>query len=602
MKSAPSNLSLPSLRLLVPNRWDIVLLPLVIVTLFLFAWGVQQMAVPFVPGKPLPLSLDPANLPGYAMRTSLRMALAMLASLLFTFLFGGLAAKSARAEKLLIPLLDILQSVPILGFMSITVVGFLKLFPGSLLGPEFAAVFAIFTSQAWNMAFSYYASLRMIPADLIEATTLMRLSRWQRFWRLEAPFAMPGLVWNAMMSVAGGWFFVVASEAISVEGYDIDLPGIGSYIALAIQQRELHAIGWAILTMLIVIWLSDQLVFRPLVAWAEKFRFEFSQGEAPPRSWVLDAWRRARLTPQVLNLLGAFQGLTESLRLQLRRMPRRALRSLHVRPLRPLRPLRRRAGRFAQHGERIIDRLLDRYWSLLLIVFSVLATVTLVRFVRSEVGFDEIGEVFLLGLATGARVVILIVLASLVWVPVGVWIGLHPLWSQRTQPLVVFLAAFPANLVFPLAVSAIVTWQLNPEIWLSPLMILGTQWYILFNVIGGASALPADLKEAAASLGLSRMQLWRRLWLPAVFPSFVTGGLTASGGAWNASVVAEVASWGTTTLKASGIGAYIAEQTTAGDHPRIVLGVAVMSLYVVLINRTLWERLYLLARRRFTFV
>lgn len=579
---------LPSLAGVVPNRWDLVLLPLVIAGLFLFAWTTQQMAVPYVPGRPLPLSLDPRNLPDYALRTTMRMLLAMLASLLFTFVYGGAAAKSARAERVLIPMLDILQSVPILGFMSITVVGFLKLFPGSLLGPEFAAVFAIFTSQAWNMAFSFYASLRMIPRDLYEVARSYRLSAWQRFWRLEVPYAVPGLVWNAMMSVAGGWFFVVAAEAISVEGFDIDLPGIGSYIALAIRRQDSGAIGWAMLAMLMVILASDQLVFRPLVAWSQRYRFEFTASKIVERSWLLDLLRRSRLTrllPQLLALPWDY-----SLR-RLRRLPRL-----------PLRPLRHRVGRLVSRGERLFDRAVDRSWVFLVAGAAIAATVLLVRFVRSEVSYGEIAHVFLLGAITGLRVVVLIALASVVWVPIGVRIGLDPGLTRRLQPAVVFLAAFPANLVFPLAVSAIVAWHLDPEVWLSPLMILGTQWYILFNIIGGAAALPADLKEAAASLGLGRWQIWRRVLLPAVFPSYVTGGLTASGGAWNASVVAEVASWGTATLQASGIGAYIAQQTSAGDHPRIALGIAVMSLYVVVLNRALWERLYGLARSRFTFI
>ena len=547
--------------------------------LFLLAWGSSQMAVPFRPGQTLPLSLDPAVLPLYALRTTLRMAAAMLASIAFTFVYGSLAAKSERLGRILVPLLDILQSVPILGFLSITVVGFLRLFPGSLLGPEAAAIFAIFTSQAWNMAFSFYASLRMIPKELYQVSAVFQFSAWQRFWQLEVPFALPNLVWNAMMSVAGGWFFVVAAEAIQVEGYNILLPGVGSYISLAIQQRDLGAIGWAMLTMLAVIVATDQLVFRPLVAWAERFKFEFTEAQEAPRSWLLDLLRRGRLMPLAA---AATARLWES---TLARFPR-----LPAVPVpRPRRWMRRSVG------------LLDRYWGLLVVAAAAASVAALAHFVRAEVAWGEIGQVFLLGLATATRVALLTLLASLVWVPIGVWIGLNPKWSQRIQPLVVFLAAFPANLMFPVAVSGIIAWRLDPEIWLSPLMILGTQWYILFNVIGAAAALPGDLREAAASLGLRGWQRWRRLLLPAIFPAYVTGGLTASGGAWNASVVAEVVSWGNTTLTATGIGAYIAAQTAAGDHPRIALGVAVMSLFVVLLNRIVWERLYGFARQRFAF-
>jgi NitT/TauT family transport system permease protein len=565
--------------LALPNRWDLIATPLVFGALFLLAWGSQQMVGHYLPGETISISLAPAALPGYALRTTMRMFAAMVLSLAFTLTYATLAAKNRRAEQILVPVLDVLQSVPILGFLSITVVGFIRLFPGSLLGPEAAAIFAIFTSQAWNMAFSFYHSLRMIPKELYQVAEVFRLSGWHRFWRLEVPFAVPGLVWNAMMSMSGGWFFVVASEAISVAGQDITLPGIGSYIALAIRHQDLTAIGYAIGAMAIVIALYDQLVFRPLVAWSDKFRFESSQASEAPDSWLLDMLRRTRLVRRALGLpLRLWEG---SLRM-FRRPAKLPLPRWVLRPLR--RPL----------------SLLDRAWGLLLAAVAAASIVLLFRFVRTEASYAEIAQVFLLGLATATRVVVLVALATLVWVPVGVWIGLRPRLAQKIQPAVLFLSAFPANLLFPLAVSAIVAWRLDPEVWLSPLMILGTQWYILFNTIAGASAIPNDLREAAANLGLRRAPLWRRLILPAVFPAYITGGLTASGGAWNASVVSEVVSWGSTTLTATGIGAYIAQETTSGDQPRIALGVTVMSLYVILFNRVLWRRLYRFAQRRLT--
>lgn len=566
---------LTGLRL--PNRWDILLLPLVLGGLFLLAWGGQQVAVPYQFGEQLPISLDPVRLPEYALRTTLRMGIALLGSLLFTFVYAKFAVSSRRAEQLLIPLLDILQSVPILGFLSITVLWFVQWFPGRLLGPECAAIFAIFTSQAWNMAFSFYYSLRMIPKDLSQVANLFQLSAWQRFWKLEVPYAMPGLVWNTLMSVSGGWFFVVAAEAITVSDQTVLLPGVGSYIAIAIDQRDLAAVGYAILAMLVVILLTDQLLFRPLVAWADKFKFEFAESQDAPRSWVLELLRRAQL-PRVVATLPAW--LWERVQ---RVIPRRPVLRL------PLPKLR--------YGRRV-DPWLDALWMVLLGGAAVASIILLARFVLTEASNAEVAHVFLLGLYTLARVVILTALASLIWVPIGIWIGLRSRLAQRVQPLALFLSAFPANLLFPVVVSFIAVRQLNPEIWLSPLMILGTQWYILFNVIAGAAALPSDLKEAAANLGLRGWLLWRRVLLPAVFPSYLTGGLTASGGAWNASVVAEVANWGATTLTASGIGAYIAQQTVRGDHPRVALGIAVMSLYVVLFNRLFWKRLYAFAQRR----
>ena len=562
---------------LLPNRWDILLLPLIFGGLFLLAWGSRQMAAPYEFGEALPISLDPALLPGYALRTVLRMGIALVCSLLFTFIYAKAAVSSRRAEQILIPLLDILQSVPILGFLSITVLWFVHLFPGRLLGPECAAIFAIFTSQAWNMAFSFYYSLRMLPKDLGQVANLFQLSTWQRFWKLEVPYAMPGLVWNTMMSVSGGWFFVVASEAITVSGRSVSLPGVGSYIAVAIEQRDLAAVSYAIIAMLTVILITDQLLFRPLVAWADKFKFEFAESQEAPQSWFLELLRRSRLLRLVMTLP--------------------VLLWNRVRPFMP----RHQAFRLPLPKLRYWQRAnpwLDGLQLTLLSGAAIASIVLLTRFVLTEASGTEIARVFLLGSYTLARVVILTALASLIWVPIGIWIGLRPRLAQHVQPLVLFLSAFPANLLFPVVVSFIVVHRLNPEIWLSPLMILGTQWYILFNVIAGAAALPSDLKEATANLGLRGLLLWRRVLLPAVFSSFLTGGLTASGGAWNASVVAEVASWGTTTLTASGIGAYIAQQTVQGDHPRVALGIAVMSLYVVLFNRLFWKRLYTFAQRR----
>jgi len=564
-----------------PNRWDFIVLPGLLGLLFLIAWGSHQMTQPYTLGQTLPISLAPSHLPDYALRTTLRMALALACSFLFTFSYATLAAKSRRAERVLIPLLDVLQSVPILGFLSITVAGFLRLFHGSLLGPEAAAVFAIFTSQAWNMAFSFYYSLKMLPKDLVQAADLFGLSPWKRFWKLEVPYAMPSLIWNTMMSVSGGWFFVVASEAITVSHHQVLLPGIGSYIALAIQQRDLTGIGWAILAMLVVILLYDQFAFRPLVAWADKFKVELSQAAEPPSSWFLDLLQRTRLLASVLAYLGGVRERLRGVRL-LPRPPHRRRRERHKHPR-----LRQRGGRWRV------------YTGLGLLAVTAVGSVLLfTHFVLSEASYGEIGWVFVLGFFTLVRVVVLIFLASLVWVPVGIWIGLRPRVAQRVQPIALVLSAFPANLLFPLAVVVILRFDLNPEIWLSPLMVLGTQWYILFNVIAGASSLSNDLRQAASNLGLRGRLLWKRVLLPAVFPAYLTGGLTASGGAWNASIVAEIVSWGHTTLTATGLGAYIAEETAKGDQRRVVLGIAVMSLYVILFNRLVWKRLYLFAQER----
>ena len=554
-----------------PNRWDWLLLPLVLAVLITLGYAAMQMSRPFVIGQPTPISLDPIYLPYYLLRTILRMFTALGCALLFSLVFAVIAAKYRAAEKVMIPLLDILQSVPILGFQAVAIVPFIALFPGNLLGVECAAIFAIFTSQAWNMAFSLYQSMKTVPLELNEAARVFRLSAWQRFWRLELPFAMPGLLWNMMMSMSGGWFFLVAAEAISVAGQDIKLPGIGAYIAVAIETENRRAIVWAIGAMLAGILLYDQLFFRPLLAWADKFRFEESQGETAQRSWLLDWGRRSQW---IRALTDRFWALL-----------RRALGWFSM----------RHDGTSFVVRRRSFYPLWGRAWDWLMIGAALLAFYRLVVFVHSDVGWSEVARVVGLGGITLLRVLLLIALASAVWVPIAVWIGLRPRYSQRVQAVAQFLAAFPVNLMFPLVVYLLLTFKLNPNIWLSPLMVFGTQWYILFNVVAGASAIPNELRLAADNLGLKGWLKWKRVYLPAVFPSFVTGAITASGGSWNASIVAEYVTWGKTTLAADGLGSYIKQMTDAGDFHRIALGIGVMCLFVMLLNRFFWRKLYLLA-------
>lgn len=557
-----------------PNVWDIAALILVVGALVLIVYGGEQTTAPLSELELMPVSLDPSNLPLYALRTTLRMLLAIVCSTIFTFVYAAIAAKSRRAEMVLIPLLDILQSVPILGFLTFTVVFFMNLFPGQVLGAELASVFAIFTSQAWNMTFSMYQSMRNVPKDLEEATRSFHLSGWQRFWRLDVPFAMPGLIWNAMMSMSGGWFFVVASEAITVGNTTVTLPGVGSYVALAIQQQNLSAILYAILAMLLVIIAYDQLLFRPIVAWADKFRFEQTASGDAPTSWMLDLFRRTRALRALTRPFAAANRMISNLRI----------------PLPRLSP--------AGSGKGRPSRLVDALWIVLILAGTAYAAWLTYRYLSASLGMSDVLVVIGDGLVTLLRVVVLISLATLIWVPVGVWIGLRPKLAERVQPLAQFFAAFPANLAFPVFVSLIVHYGLSANVWLSPLMILGTQWYILFNVIAGASAFPGDLREAASSFHLGGWRWWFKVILPGIFPYYITGAITASGGSWNASIVAEVASWGDTHLQATGLGAYIAAATEAGDFPRVVLGVATMCIMVTIFNRLLWRPLYAYGERR----
>jgi NitT/TauT family transport system permease protein len=558
-----------------PNIWDIVALILVIGALVLIVYGGEQTTLSLSTLGVQPVSLDPVNLPFYALRTTMRMLLAIVCSIIFTFIYAALAAKSRRAGMVLIPLLDILQSVPILGFLTFTVVFFLNLFPGNVFGAELASVFAIFTSQAWNMTFSMYQSMRNVPKDLDEASQSFHLSGWQRFWRLDVPFAMPGLIWNAMMSMSGGWFFVVASESITVGNTTVTLPGIGSYVALAIKEQNLPAIGYALVAMFLVILAYDQLMFRPIVAWADKFRFEQTASASAPTSWMLDLFRRTRALRAITMPFGALN---------------RAFSNLDIAVPRP--SMRAKGG----SGEP--SRIVDAIWLAFVLAMTAYAGRRAYQYLSASLCLSDVFVAVGYGFLTLARVVVLIVLASLIWVPVGVWIGLRPKWAERVQPLAQFLAAFPANLAFPVFVVAIVRYGLDANIWLSPLMILGTQWYILFNVIAGASAFPTDLREAAGSLHLGGWRWWIKVILPGIFPYYITGAITASGGSWNASIVAEVASWGDTHLKADGLGAYIATATEAGDFPRVVLGIAVMCTLVTLFNRLLWRPLYAFGERR----
>jgi NitT/TauT family transport system permease protein len=454
----------------------------------------------------------------------------------------------------------------------------MALFPGSLLGVECAAIFAIFTGQVWNMAFGFYHSMVTIPTDMQEAAQNFGLSRWQRFRTLELPASTHSLIWNSMMSFGGGWFFVAQSEAISVMNKDIQLPGLGSYMAQAIALGDRQAALWAVLAMLLLILVSDQLVWRPLLAWADKFKVELTESAAPATSWVYSLLRRAF----VFSWLGRAVWLPLTDALQGMFLRQRTGRVSSVRKGSPW-PLR-------------VVGLAAAAW----LGFEVLqGLIAAISALHSAVTLGTVVHIVGLGFLTLLRVVAMTMLATLVWTPVGVWIGFHPRVAKWMQPLAQIGASFPVNMTFPIVVGFFVATQ-TPMNWGSILLIaMGTQWYILFNVIAGAMAIPNDLKEAARVYGLRNWALWRTLILPAIFPFWVTGACTAAGGAWNASIVAELATWGDTTLQADGLGAFIAQATKSGDTPLIITSIAVMSVFVLLMNKLIWRRLYAFAERRF---
>jgi NitT/TauT family transport system permease protein len=541
----------------------------------------RSMTVNFTPGHSTEqISTSVGDLPYYAARSLTRMFIALGLSTIFTFMYGTAAARLPRAQKVMVPILDILQSIPILVFLPFALTIFITLFSGSLLGVEAASIFVIFTSQAWNMTFSFYHSLISQPVELDEAARMYRLTKWQRFWKLDVPSSMIGLVWNAMMSMGGGWFFLTASEAVTVfihgRGTPIELPGIGSYMGAAVAEGSFAKVLIAILAMVLIVVGTNFLVFRPLVAWAEKFRIESSASSDTPKSMVLNVLRRSSV-PRWLGHLSRPIG----------RMLNRATRpfGLAEYPL-AVDDRRKRVG--------------DVFFWVLVGGVSVLGAFSGLSYLSSHVGFDHFPYLFGLGFATFARVVVLLVLSTLLWVPVGVKIGMDPKLSRYAQPVVQVLASFPAILLFPLITLVFIDLHIPLDVGAILLMMLGAQWYILFNVIAGASSIPNDLREMATNMQLTRRLRWRRVILPAIFPYYVTGGITAAGGAWNASIVAEFVDWHRSTLHAVGLGNYIQVQSIDGKFAYLLGAGLVMSIFVVAVNRLFWRRLYRLAESRYS--
>jgi NitT/TauT family transport system permease protein len=541
----------------------------------------HSMTVNFIPGHSSGrISTNLSELPYYALRSLTRMFLALALSTVFTFAYGAAAARLPRARKVLVPILDILQSIPILVFLPVALTFFINLFPGSELGLEAASIFVIFTSQAWNMTFSFYHSLITQPLELDEAARMYRLTKWQRFWKLDVPSSMIGLVWNAMMSMGGGWFFLTASEAVTVfihgKGQPVDLPGIGSFMGAAVQEGSYGKVVVAILAMVVLVVGTNFFVFRPLVAWAEKFRIETSSSSDTPRSTVLNLLRRSSL-PSLLAKI------TRPIGRGLDRVTRPF--GLAEYPL-AIDVRRKRAGDVV-------------FWTLVGGV-SLSGAYAGLAYLGRVVGFGRFPYLFGLGFVTFSRVVVLISLSTLLWVPVGVRIGMDPKLARYAQPVVQVLASFPAILLFPLITLVFIDLHISLNIGAVLLMMLGAQWYILFNVIAGASSIPNDLREMATNMHLTRRLRWRRVILPAIFPYYVTGGITAAGGAWNASIVAEIVTWHNTTLHSVGLGNYIAVESTKGKFAFLLGAGVVMSLFVVAVNRLFWRRLYRLAESRYS--
>jgi NitT/TauT family transport system permease protein len=563
---------------------DIVALAAILGLLWAILKSSEGMVVHFDSSQPLPISTDLANIPYYAARTLIRMWIAFGFSLLFTFSVGYAAAKNPIARSIILPFMDVMQSIPVLSFLTVFMAFFVSLFPGSLLGPELASIVTVFTGQVWNMAFGFYHSMVTIPQDLHEAATNYRLSNWQRFTKLEVPASMHSLIWNSMMSFGAGWFAVSASEAIAVMGKNVQLPGLGSFMFAAVNSGDGWAAFWAVATMLFVIIATDQLVWRPLLAWADKFKMELTESADPPTSWFYNLIRRTYL----------FQWVTESVLVPLADRYQDIQGRLFAKRVEDLGKPSRSGGYFW------------RVVGILLLVGLVLEVLLGARAgfdaVYKRISFDEILHIFGLGFVTLGRVLAVTILSTLIWTPIGVWIGSNPRAARIAQPLVQIFASFPVNMTFALVVPLFVIYQIDMNWGCILLIALGAQWYILFNVIAGAMAIPNDLKEAAKNYGLKGWPLWKTLILPAIFPFWITGACTAAGGAWNATILAEVATWGDKTIRATGLGAYIADvsaQPEGTGTAALICGTGVMALFVVVINNLVWRRLYRYAEKRF---
>jgi NitT/TauT family transport system permease protein len=539
----------------------------------LFASGKIWFA-PFTPVANI--SSSPRALPLYAAYSLVRIAIAYILSLLFALGYGMAAAKSERAAKILLPLLDILQSIPVLSFLPGVMLAMVALFPGRQLGLELGSILLIFTGQAWNIAFSFYASLKGIPKELDEAARLYHFSEWQQFTELELPFAAIGLVWNSMMSVAGGWFFLMACEMFVLGPRDFRLPGLGSYLQVAAGAGDTRAILWGMAAMIAVIVLLDQLVWRPAIAWSDKFKFETVEGTAPQsfvltilrRSGVLAAFYRAAINPLEERLTRAFAVKNET-------KPESPTPSGNT-------------------FKRWLARAVGATFLVVVVWLAYRALATIAHLGQHELILLTRDAAF-----TFARVNAALILGALWAVPVGVWIGTTPIVAKIAQPLVQIAASVPATALFPVLLLMLIRAGGGMGLAAMALMLLGTQWYILFNVIAGAMAIPTDLKEASSVFRFNRWERWRRLILPAIFPYLVTGMLTASGGAWNASIVAEYFHFQGETLSVRGLGAAISRATDSGNLPVLLAATMVMSVIVVTVNRTLWQRLYRLAGTRF---
>ncbi|EFH82301.1 ABC transporter permease [Ktedonobacter racemifer] len=560
---------------------DVLIVCVVLGLIALLVVAASRWVAPLTPK--VSISLAPNMLPAYAGYSMLRMMLAYILSLIFTLAYGHFAATRPRAGLVMVPLLDILQSIPVLSFLPAVVLALVAAFPHSNIGLELASVLLIFTGQAWNMTFSFYHSARTLPKDLQEFSAIANLRPWQRFLKLEVPSSMIGLIWNSMMSWAGGWFFLMASEQFVLGDHSFQLPGLGSYLQAAANAGDTVALFLGLGTLIVLIILINFFFWRPLVAWADKFKLELGSEADPPTSPVLSLLRHSALVAGIQARI--FRPLGDLLAGLLNRL--QPLPSVQQE-----RMLTRKKGLDA-------GRLLNVFWLLCLLGVVGWGLWNMVVLL-AHISFAGWGRLFIAAGATWLRTLAALLIGVAWTLPLGVAIGLSPRWSKRLQPVVQVVASIPATAFFPILLPLLVSLPGGLSLAAIVLMLLGTQWYVLFNVIAGAMAIPNDLKEAATTYQVTGWRRWRVLILPGIFPYLVTGLLTASGGAWNASIVSEYVQFNAHTVQTVGLGAEIAAAATANNFALLLAATLLMAAFVVVINRLLWKRLYALAERRYT--
>ena len=510
------------------------------------------------------VTLDSKNLPVYFLKTAIRFITAIFCSIIFAIIYATLAAKNKRIGKFLIPILDIFQSVPVIGYLSFTITFFVTLFPNDIFGIELAAIFAIFTSQVWNIIFSIYQSLITVPKDLYEVGRVYKLNSWKIFWIIELPFAIPGIVWNVILSMSASWFFIVAQEVISVGDHNYALPGMGTYIALALQQMDISALIHAGFGIFCLIFLFNELLYKPLIAWSDKYRYEFNaNSNRNNNSWFLYYIQQST----VIDVVSSYIGRTckSILNFELPKIIARRIKTLSI--------------------------ICEILWWISISYGSVYIIMTIYRLCYGNIFYADIGNALFYGTLTALRILALLTICSLIWIPAGIYIGLRPNIAARIQAITQFLTAIPANLYYPFFVTMIINYKLDPNIWLSLMLLVGAQWYILYNVIGGAQSIPTELLEVSKIFKLSSFDKIFKIILPSIAPHYMAGVITAAGASWNASIVAEIMHWGGNNISASGIGTYIAKSTSEGNYPHITLGIIVMCIFVITINRFVWKPL-----------